>query len=328
MSSPGQEKAFEGAGRLEGRVPRPVRTVVKRGLRTWGTATAGLRAPADFLVVGTKRGGTTTLYDALVNHPQVTGLFPRLERIKSPHYLTLEHARGSRWYRSHFPLRRPGGRPLAGDAAPYALYHPLAPARAAAESPDALVIAMLRDPVERAFSHHWDRVKNGVEDLSFEQAIEAEAGRLDGELARLLADPDTPRPRHEHFSYLDRGRYAVQLERWLEHFPAERIVVIRSEDFYAEPAEVFGRVCDALRIEPTIPERFGRHHAHRDRPKVEPRLRTELWPRFEQPTRELAELLGTRPWWDVDGPVPLDGLAVLHPPVGAVGDGRRASAQR
>ena len=96
---------------------------------------------------------------------------------------------------------------------------------------------LLRNPVDRAFSHYWDRVKNGYEPAAtFEEAIDLEVTRLAGERRRLLADPTAESYNYEHFSYLARGRYAEQLTEWFAHYPREQILVQRSEDLYADPA--------------------------------------------------------------------------------------------
>jgi hypothetical protein len=315
-SRPGATQgAFDGLAPVVGRIPVPVREAVKGVVRATATATARWRPGPDFLVIGSKRGGTTTLYHALVRHPAVVPLVPKVQRIKSPHYFDLHHDRSNAWYRSHFPVPRAGR--ISGEAAPYLLYHPLAPQRVAAEAPQALLVAMLRDPVERAFSHHWDRVKNGVETLSFTDAVDAEAERLAGEEEALLLDPERPRHNHEHFSYLDRGHYDVQLRRWLAEVPAARLLVMRSEDFYADPAATFTDTCRFLGIDAWTPEEFGRHHAHQDRPKVDPAVRQRLWAHFRGSTGRLADLLGTTPWWDAVGTTPLDDRQVL------LADGRR-----
>ena len=101
--------------------------------------------------------------------------------------------------------------------------------------PDVKLIVALRDPVARAFSHHWDRTKNGVETLSFADAIDREEDRLSGERARLIEYPASTSHAYEHFSYLARGRYAEQLEAWFELFPREQVLVLRSEDLYRDP---------------------------------------------------------------------------------------------
>jgi hypothetical protein len=113
---------------------RAVRESAKRALRGYGQITAGLRRGPDFVIVGAKRGGTTSLYNYVLEHPSIQPLFPGRQHIKGVHYYDSNYARGPRWYRSHFPLQaggrhlaRPGIRPaIAGDASPYYLFHPLA----------------------------------------------------------------------------------------------------------------------------------------------------------------------------------------------------------
>jgi hypothetical protein len=117
----------------------------KRGLRLVGLATADLRPGPDLLVIGAKRGGTTSLWRYLSEHPGVLPTFPRAQQIKGTYFFDEEWHRGSRWYRSHFPTtatrrlaaRRLGHPTVAFEASPYYLFHPLAPERARLVVPDA-----------------------------------------------------------------------------------------------------------------------------------------------------------------------------------------------
>ncbi len=83
-------------------LPESGKTVVRSGLRGWGRVTAGVRPLPDFLIIGTKRGGTTSLWNYLLNHPGVLPMFPAPLNIKSPHYFYWHYAKGPNWYRSHF----------------------------------------------------------------------------------------------------------------------------------------------------------------------------------------------------------------------------------
>ena len=83
-----------------------------RLLRRYGEATSGLRPGPDFVIIGAKRGGTTSLYNYLLEHPSIQPLFPGRQHIKGVHYYDSNYARGLRWYRSHFPLEA-GGRQIA-----------------------------------------------------------------------------------------------------------------------------------------------------------------------------------------------------------------------
>lgn len=282
--------------------PQPLKTVAAHGVRTWGAATSRWRPRPDFLVLGSKRGGTTTMFRALQDHPDVAGLFPAAQDKKSSHYYDLHHDRGDAWFRGHFPTerarRRPDGRSaITGEASPYYLFHPSAPAWVATDLPDARFVVMLRNPVDRAFSHHWDRVKNGIETLSFADAIEAEPVRLAGERERLQRLPGAISPAHEHFSYVARGEYAGQLRTWFDVVDRDRILVIRSEDFYEQPEKLYGETLDFLGLAPFEAEAFGKLHGHADRPAVPADVRARLDEHFAPHNRALADLLGTEVWW-------------------------------
>ena len=107
--------------------------------------------------------------------------------------------------------------------------------------PDVRVLAMLRDPVERAYSAYKHEVARGFETESFETAIELEDTRLEGEAERMVDDPGYRSFSHRHHGYLHRGQYAEQLARMRRSFPAERIHVIDSESFFEHPEETYSR---------------------------------------------------------------------------------------
>ncbi len=285
---------------------RPVRRSVRR-------ATSRARTLPDFLIIGAQRAGTTTLYTYLRRHPDVTGPRPADASItwhKELHFFDENFWRGSDWYRAFFPLEmrrwamaRLGRDLVPGEGTPYYMFHPAVPARAAAAVPDVRVIALLRNPVERAYSHYQLMVKTGREQLSFEEAIDAEPERLAGLEDALMAErpsfgPDGSRihQHHRHHAYVSRGLYADQLERWLEHFPREQLLVLRSEDFLARPDEGFGQVFDFLRLRPWKVRDYEARNTGAYAP-IEPELRARLEERFAEPNARLAELLGRDFGW-------------------------------
>ena len=167
------------------------------------------------LIIGAQRSGTTSLFNYLAQHPHV-----REPLGKEIHYFDLHYARGIRWYRGRFPFS-PRLRPpvITMDASPYYLAHPLAAERAARLLPQVKLIAMLRNPIERAFSHYQHEVRDGRETLTFEQALDREAERLAGEEERLQREPGYYSYNHHRYSYTRRGLYLEQLQRWTEAFP-------------------------------------------------------------------------------------------------------------
>src|SRR4051812_47005739 len=166
------------------RVPRSVVVAGRQFFRSSGALTAPFRPMPDFVLIGAKRGGTTSLYYHLLRHPQILPLFPtarflpKRREAKGAHFFDSNYERGDRWYRSHFPssatraltARRQGGPAIVGEASPYYLFHPLAAERMAAANPSAKILVSLRDPLERTFSHYREQKRNGVETLSFEEA--------------------------------------------------------------------------------------------------------------------------------------------------------------
>jgi hypothetical protein len=231
----------------------------------FGSATASLRADPDYLLIGTKRGGTTSLARWLLDHPDVRGLYPALEQRKGAYFFDVNHHRGHRWYRSHFPVRavhewrgrRRGRRQLIGDATPYYLHHPMAAERAGRQVPNAKIIVLLRHPVDRAVGHWAERRRNGVETLEFSDALRAEASRLAGEEQRILDDPTYVSFAHQHWSYVDQGRYRRGLQRWFDAYPPDQILVLRSEDLYADPGAVYRRTLNFLGLKPHEPTEFA-----------------------------------------------------------------------
>lgn len=186
------------------------------------------RALPDAVILGAMKSGTSSLHHYLV---QQAGVIEPLR--KEVHYFDVNFERGERWYRAHFG--REGEPGLNLDSSPYYLFHPAVPRRLHELLPDAKLVVLLRDPVRRAYSHYWHERDKGREPLDFEAAIEAEPGRL-ADAERGLADGSLARSaEHQHFSYLARGRYAGQLERWLAIFPRTQLLVLRFEDLAREP---------------------------------------------------------------------------------------------
>lgn len=279
-------------------------TAAKVVLRRWGIATAGLRPWPDFLLIGTKRGGTTSLFHYLRGHPDVLPMFPT-PRLKSPHYFYWHFDRGERWYRSHFPTRvyrrsletLRHGRVVSGEASPYYMYHPYTAERVRAVLPDIKLIVSLRNPVNRAYSHYWERVDIGAEELSFEAALAAEPSRLAGELEKMAANPLYYSRNHDWYSYRDRGIYAPQLERWFSMFPREQFLILNSDAFYADEQAEMDRLTDFLSLRRHRLEAKPQYNQRRAAP-MDSTVRDELAAFYRPHNQTLYELLGEDLGWD------------------------------
>ena len=261
---------------------------MRGAFRAYGLATADLRPLPDFLILGAQKAGTTALYAYLRWHPHVTG--PSFKEVS---FFDRHYARGERWYRAHLPVRR---RALVGEASPSYLFHPLAPERVARMLPEARLIALLRNPVDRAFSHYQHEVALGREQLSFEDALAREDERMQGELERMLRDPAYFSHAWWNFTYASRGRYADQLERWFDAFPREQLLVLLSDDLAADTAGTYAGVLEFLGVDArslgSYPRIFEREYEG-----MSPDTRARLVEEFAEPNRRLARLLGRDlPW--------------------------------
>ena len=224
-----------------------VRRVRRRIDTTIRVASSPLRAMPDFLILGTQRGGTTGLYRALAAHPDV-----RPARQKEVHHLDREGRTALR-YRAEFPLRsrlvsREGF--LTGEATPTYLFASGAPPRAAALVPQVRCIVLLRDPVDRAHAHWrlW-RARFG-ERRSFERCVDEEITTLEGGGPAGRRQPAATSAAQQ---YLARGLYRDQLVDWFAALRREQFLVLRSEDYFARPLDVYREVTAFLGLTDFVP---------------------------------------------------------------------------
>ena len=261
--------------------------------------TARQHALPDFLVLGAQKGGSTSLYVHLMQHPQVIGV----ER-KELHFFDYKSVLGSWWYRTNFPTqaeiaRRSAtlGKPvLTGEASPYYLFHPHAARRIARLLPDVKLIALLRNPVDRAFSHYHHEVRGGRETLPLEEALKRETERLHGEEEKMRAFPLYRSRAHQQYSYRARGLYLDQLLAYHRHFSRDQMLILSSEAFYADTQAVYSRVLDFLGLDPfTLPDLKPRNAGSYR--KNDPAIEAQLYDFFEPHNERLFDYLGEDFGW-------------------------------
>lgn len=239
------------------------------------------------------RCGTTSLYDFLSRHP---GVAPAIK--KEVHFFDLEFDQGEAWYRAHFPFRSvlEESSLQTGEASPYYLSHPLAPERARELLPDVKLIAVLRNPVDRAYSHYWHSVRLNIEPLSFENALSAEPDRLEGELDRLKTVPGSRSRSFQHHAYATRSLYGQELSRWLSQFPRKQLLVLEQGELNRDPERQANRLFAFLNLDPhPLEMQPGLNKAAY--PPMEPATRQKLLSHFAPPNRQLFDLIGERFDW-------------------------------
>ena len=298
--------AVDAAELWKQRVPRHYQRRVLDARVAFRRITDPRRRLPDFLIVGAQRSGTSSMYKWLEAHPSV-GASLR----KETEYFSYRHDRGEAWYRGHFPSRwqrmatKARGRDLvAFEATAYYLFHPHAASRAHALMPKAKIVVLLRNPVDRAWSHYHHMVRYGQEPLPFEEAVAQERERLAGEVARMLEDPSYVSWPHQRWSYVSRGIYADQLPAWLDRFGEDRVLILRSEDVYEKPDDAYGEVLSFVGLPEHSLDRFGNaSRAGNEGPGKSPPpmpagVRSQLAETFAPHNRRLDHLLHRDFAWD------------------------------
>jgi len=282
----------------------------------------------DFLIIGAQKCGTTALYDYLSQHPQVLPA-----KHKEIHYFDYGTGRGELWYRRRFPTQRQMQSErkrlnlpvITGEASPSYMLYPKAAPRAAAFVPRAKLLVLLRNPVDRAWSHfHMNVAKKVVYDpqqkrqiprepLSFEDALAQEEARLQSALAQMESGGlesgglesggdeiggDERSLWWRMHSYRKRGLYASQIKRWLEFFPPQQFLFVDSAELHRETDAVFNRVLDFLQLQPLKLPVYEPKLVGSYKETMKPETRRQLVDFYKPHNEELYALLGRRFDWD------------------------------
>jgi hypothetical protein len=267
------------------RLKTPLKSVLAE-CRAW---TGPLRKMPDFLIIGTQKGGTSSLFHYIEQHPAA-----KVSVAKEVHYFDLGYMQGPSWYRGYFPAK--WDKRITGEASPFYLFHPRVPERVKQNAPDAKLIALLRDPVERAFSHYRMNVKDGTETLSFEEAVESEHRRIRDDVARMKLDQRYTGSDYRLYSYINRGFYDEQLKRWLKHFPADQMLVLKSEEFFGNTEQVVQRVFGFLGLDQGV--HIDYNGMNEGRPgNIQPETRARLQAVFAPHNGNLSAIMGEDFCW-------------------------------
>ena len=236
-----------------------------------------------------QKSGTTSLFRYLRAHPQIS---PSLKKEVNyfggryrPHPDQFDF--GEKWYRSQFPLKRKGQQVF--EASANYMNDPRVPARMHALLPNAKLIFLLKDPVERAISHYYQSVRRETDPLEMAEAFRGEEERLQP----FLQANDYHAYELNHYSYLYRSRCGEQIARFLEYYPRDQLLIIKSEEFFCDPQAVLRRIFDFLGVDPEFKlKEFKVFHANPKNFGAEEGLKNELREYFKPHNEDLAQLLG------------------------------------
>ena len=209
--------------------------------------TGPIRSLPDFIIIGTVRSGSTSLYHNICQHPCVlSASYDELGFFDSNFHL------GLNWYRSLFPtlfskwlVKRKKQFAITGEDTPFYIWSPLVANRILKILPNVKLIILFRNPVDRAYSNYHLGVREGSENLSFEDAIQFE---LDSLKNFEIESEDDIKKYTISRSYIVKGFYADQLKIWLKLFKPEQLFITSTEDFQSNTENILNKIYDFLEI--------------------------------------------------------------------------------
>lgn len=269
------------------------------------TLTGFLHVLPDFYIIGAAKCGTTSLYDYLSYHPDVFSAFG-----KELHYFEELHSRGINWYKVCFPTKFEKffhtnfshQKFITGEATPRYIDNPHVPKRIKSVTPNAKFILMLRNPIDRAFSHYIMLKNNKIKDLeplTFEDAIEKEQERIEEEFHKMEINSAYHSEDYYLYGYLDRGIYVKKLEKWFEYFSPDQFLIINSEDFFNNPSKIYEDTVKFLnlrswKLKSFKAKKVGKYKGR----QMELKTRKKLAKFFNPYNEELFKLIGKNFDWD------------------------------
>jgi hypothetical protein len=261
-------------------------------------AVRGGRLP-DFLLIGAPKAGTTALHAALAQHPELFLSEPKEPKYylcgdsPPPAYRGPGDAHSNRewiWQRQRYLdlFAGAGDNQLAGESTPFYLYHRDARRRIAADLPQAKLVAVLRDPVDRAYSNWMHLWADGLEPCSdVVEACAREAARVDAGWAPF-------------WHYRGLGMYGRQLSDLFEHFPREQVLTVRYRALVDKPHAVLDRVCRFLGVSEGLVTEVPSGNS---RPFVHPSLRTRVLGPVVRAGAAAGQFLPPRAWRNLSKPL-------------------------
>ncbi|MEM9168828.1 MAG: sulfotransferase domain-containing protein [Pseudomonadota bacterium] len=297
--------------RIRDTMPEPVRAFIRPmssrvldgflQMRARGGSADRIRP--SFICIGAGKAGTTSLFFWLVQHPDI------VEPMKKEINFFYRHwDRGLDFYLAHFPKRAEvGAGAISGDVSPGYLANEVTPQRLAQTFPDAKLIALFRNPVARTISHHHHDVREGrcaarpLVDALIAEGLMIAPERTNALLEALGRGPEPAVPVQKGEAWpphhMRNSLYADHLERWMEHFPREQFLLLKSEDLFADPKSVYEETLDFIGAEPYDVGPVQAFNVGKYK-ESDARVIDYLKDVFEEPNERLGRLAGREFDWD------------------------------
>lgn len=262
----------------------------------------GKRVLPEFLIIGAEKSGTTSLFSYLCQHPGIVQPIT-----KEVNYLSHpdNFRRGENWYRAHFPRHTQleglseglGYRARTGEATPNIHINSYA-INASALLPSAKLVVILRNPVDRAYSHyrHHQRMIP-AEKLHFWDALQAEPERTAADILVNKYEPEKRCRNLRRFGYTYKGKYIDQIEYWMQFYPREQILIVPFEQLEHDPDTLCNKICEFIGLPPYELKNSTPLNTGGESDPMDSRCREYLTDLFRPYNRRLFNFLGEDWGW-------------------------------
>lgn len=198
--------------------------------------TASYRLLPNFLIVGTQKGGTTSLYHYLTQHDNIDK-----SPIKEINYFNLLNSQHINEYKHYFPLRINtlfNSKLICGEATPDYIIYPQIPKLIKETIPNVKIIMLLRNPVDRLFSHYSHNLMMNREWLTLNEAIDFEDKRIGKNKINIFTNKNDMIKNYSNYSYINKGLYYEQISYFKECFEDDKLLILQSEKLFKNPLEI------------------------------------------------------------------------------------------
>jgi|ETNmetMinimDraft_5_1059913.scaffolds.fasta_scaffold30479_2 hypothetical protein len=276
-------------------------STLKFSYQIFSQLTSSMHTLPDFLIIGAAKSGTTSLFEHLIKHPSV---FPPLAQ--QPNFFTTHYQNGESWYRSYFPLTITKNltqnikkqKFLTGEASTQYYWYPHAPERTKLLLPNAKIILLLRNPIDRSYSQYQMEFNKGNEELSFfEDAIEVENKRIEDEYKKMLDNKNYYSKQYTIQSYLTKSIYVNFIQDWFKYFPREQFLFLNSDEFDSDTSKVYKKTLNFLEL-PEIDLKKYEVYREAKYSEMNPNTRKKLSDFFKPHNEKLYKLIGENFNWN------------------------------
>ncbi len=283
--------------------PQQIKEPLKNVIKKFRVIGSNYRVAPDFIIAGTRKGGTTSLYNYLVQHPQILRAYEKEIR-----YFDYNSKKPISWYKSHFPFslyiktlkKLKKKKIITGEATPNYIYTKKAIKGLSNINPHIKIIFMLRDPVKRAISDYKYAIRRQAKETvntTFEKTLDLELEKFKTlNIEDIFENEDSFEIINSKLKYIGAGLYHYQIKNWLKEFPKSQILIIKSEDFFENPKEVHLKVLNFLGVDVISLGKYKNFLEGKNTLNLEKELYDKLHNLYSVENEKLYELIDKKLW--------------------------------